>query len=433
MGKWLDGRLKSLGATPLLKLACADEATGLEDVVEPWCAALYELMPRHFSGDGSATISEGGGSAGAVAEGGKAEAALARALAAADAAADALVPCAAPSPFLVARGVASFDACVGGHAAAREICRGALRAAVVAELGGGAMAAAAADAPALHRAAGLGLFDAALSPPSPVVAVGSASGGGGDGNGNGGNGNGTGGAGGSGGGALVASFASARYLTAGGAWGGRRVVHASLAVSAQAGPSGGGGGGISSGGAPAAAAEVAEAQAVAYKVGDAVGLKCPNAAGDVASVLSCLATRAHADDAQRLATNAATSDEAEALGSAVVSLSLSRSGQAAPMPDCSGAVGRSGSSDGGSSSSWSSGGDPGPTVLDLLTWGVDLCGAVRPPLCAALAACAGEARDKARLLALALKPPPALGGSKGQSVAFDAFVAGQVLNAALKS
>ena len=36
VGKLLDKHLGELGGTRVMKLACADEATGLEDVVEPW-------------------------------------------------------------------------------------------------------------------------------------------------------------------------------------------------------------------------------------------------------------------------------------------------------------------------------------------------------------------------------------------------------------
>lgn len=42
-GKFFNKRLKELGATPFHEMGCADEATGLEDVVEPWCS---ELLPK---------------------------------------------------------------------------------------------------------------------------------------------------------------------------------------------------------------------------------------------------------------------------------------------------------------------------------------------------------------------------------------------------
>uniref|UniRef100_A0A7S2SIT6 Methionine synthase reductase n=1 Tax=Rhizochromulina marina TaxID=1034831 RepID=A0A7S2SIT6_9STRA len=50
MGKFFDTRFKDLGAKPFLALGCADEATGLEDVVEPWCAALHEKLEVVLSG-----------------------------------------------------------------------------------------------------------------------------------------------------------------------------------------------------------------------------------------------------------------------------------------------------------------------------------------------------------------------------------------------
>jgi len=42
--KWLERRLKALGVTFVMKLACADEATGLEDVVEPWLEDVVKVM-----------------------------------------------------------------------------------------------------------------------------------------------------------------------------------------------------------------------------------------------------------------------------------------------------------------------------------------------------------------------------------------------------
>eukprot|EP00339_Tiarina_fusa_P014082 CAMPEP_0117005490 /NCGR_PEP_ID=MMETSP0472-20121206/6086_1 /TAXON_ID=693140 ORGANISM="Tiarina fusus, Strain LIS" /NCGR_SAMPLE_ID=MMETSP0472 /ASSEMBLY_ACC=CAM_ASM_000603 /LENGTH=419 /DNA_ID=CAMNT_0004706743 /DNA_START=47 /DNA_END=1303 /DNA_ORIENTATION=- len=41
VGHLLDKRLKELGGTRAKKLACADEATGLEDVVEPWLETIF--------------------------------------------------------------------------------------------------------------------------------------------------------------------------------------------------------------------------------------------------------------------------------------------------------------------------------------------------------------------------------------------------------
>merc|ERR1712003_489856 len=42
MGKVVDKKMKELGAISAKKLACADEATGLEDVVEPWTATVLK-------------------------------------------------------------------------------------------------------------------------------------------------------------------------------------------------------------------------------------------------------------------------------------------------------------------------------------------------------------------------------------------------------
>jgi sulfite reductase alpha subunit-like flavoprotein len=43
-GKVLDKKLAELGGTRLLPLACADEATGLEDVVEPWTETVLKML-----------------------------------------------------------------------------------------------------------------------------------------------------------------------------------------------------------------------------------------------------------------------------------------------------------------------------------------------------------------------------------------------------
>jgi sulfite reductase alpha subunit-like flavoprotein len=44
VGKLLDKKISELGGARLVPLACADEATGLEDVVEPWTDTVLQLM-----------------------------------------------------------------------------------------------------------------------------------------------------------------------------------------------------------------------------------------------------------------------------------------------------------------------------------------------------------------------------------------------------
>lgn len=51
-GKWMNQRLKELGASPFLRLGCADEGTGLEDVVEPWCADLKAALLQKLANGG---------------------------------------------------------------------------------------------------------------------------------------------------------------------------------------------------------------------------------------------------------------------------------------------------------------------------------------------------------------------------------------------
>jgi len=46
MGKNLHNRLTQLGGESFYDLGCADEATGLEDVVEPWVVGLWEALER---------------------------------------------------------------------------------------------------------------------------------------------------------------------------------------------------------------------------------------------------------------------------------------------------------------------------------------------------------------------------------------------------
>jgi len=44
MGKSIDKRLDELGGTRVLPLECADEATGLEEPVERWKAAIFDKL-----------------------------------------------------------------------------------------------------------------------------------------------------------------------------------------------------------------------------------------------------------------------------------------------------------------------------------------------------------------------------------------------------
>jgi sulfite reductase alpha subunit-like flavoprotein len=44
MGKNLDKRLKELGAEQIIELHCADEAIGLEEVVEQFKIKLFEIF-----------------------------------------------------------------------------------------------------------------------------------------------------------------------------------------------------------------------------------------------------------------------------------------------------------------------------------------------------------------------------------------------------
>jgi sulfite reductase alpha subunit-like flavoprotein len=54
VGKNLDRRFEQLGATRVLPLTCADEGTGLADVVEPWKAGIWEKLTRVLSEGASA-------------------------------------------------------------------------------------------------------------------------------------------------------------------------------------------------------------------------------------------------------------------------------------------------------------------------------------------------------------------------------------------
>lgn len=140
-GKWLASRFKALGGTPFVPLGCADEGTGLEDVVEPWCGDLKASLLQKLSAKGapaSATADASPAPAVAPAAAAVVEAAAVLAQPVASAAAvDRPVPA-----LLVARGLQPFGVAVGGAAAAAAAC-----------------AAAASLPPArLHKAAGVGLY-----------------------------------------------------------------------------------------------------------------------------------------------------------------------------------------------------------------------------------------------------------------------------------
>ncbi|KAG7338441.1 bifunctional P450:NADPH-P450 reductase 1 [Nitzschia inconspicua] len=55
MGKLLDKKMEELGATRVQPLACADEATGLEDVVEPWLESVVARVASSCLGDSNAS------------------------------------------------------------------------------------------------------------------------------------------------------------------------------------------------------------------------------------------------------------------------------------------------------------------------------------------------------------------------------------------
>lgn len=46
MGKSMDKRLEEIGASRFHKLGCADEATGLEETVEPWIGELWNKLQQ---------------------------------------------------------------------------------------------------------------------------------------------------------------------------------------------------------------------------------------------------------------------------------------------------------------------------------------------------------------------------------------------------
>jgi len=52
MGKSIDKRLHELGGSRVMPVACADEATGLEEVVNPWLESATALVKKaHSSGE----------------------------------------------------------------------------------------------------------------------------------------------------------------------------------------------------------------------------------------------------------------------------------------------------------------------------------------------------------------------------------------------
>ncbi len=51
MGKSIDTRLKDLGGNRLLPVGCADEATGLEQVVDPWMDSIIEIVKQQLCSD----------------------------------------------------------------------------------------------------------------------------------------------------------------------------------------------------------------------------------------------------------------------------------------------------------------------------------------------------------------------------------------------
>jgi len=50
MGKSIDTRLHDLGGHRLLPVGCADEATGLEEVVDPWLDSAFDAIKKIVSG-----------------------------------------------------------------------------------------------------------------------------------------------------------------------------------------------------------------------------------------------------------------------------------------------------------------------------------------------------------------------------------------------
>jgi sulfite reductase alpha subunit-like flavoprotein len=55
MGKSIDKRLGELGGNRVLSLACADEATNLEETVEAWKVEFFELIKKLHQPSSSTT------------------------------------------------------------------------------------------------------------------------------------------------------------------------------------------------------------------------------------------------------------------------------------------------------------------------------------------------------------------------------------------
>ncbi|CAN0050563.1 unnamed protein product, partial [Ectocarpus sp. 8 AP-2014] len=80
MGKSLDKRFRELGAAPFHSPAFADEATNMEETIEPWLALLYPALRASILGAAGGVNAAGG----AGAEGAPAAAATAASTKAAD-------------------------------------------------------------------------------------------------------------------------------------------------------------------------------------------------------------------------------------------------------------------------------------------------------------------------------------------------------------
>jgi sulfite reductase alpha subunit-like flavoprotein len=56
MGKSIDKRLEELGGVRLFPLRCADEATGLEEVVEQWKIDIMEVLHKAHAAPAAAAV-----------------------------------------------------------------------------------------------------------------------------------------------------------------------------------------------------------------------------------------------------------------------------------------------------------------------------------------------------------------------------------------
>ena len=290
MGRWLDERLDGLGAKRFRPLGCADEATGLEDVVEPWCEALYPAVLKAIESGGAFGGGAEDSAPAAVSVGGAAEGvdtAVSAAPAAPAAPAAAVAPslvkvrCVRPlSEFVAAETLAEVDEAVG-------LAKG-----------------------RLHKSTGLGLYDvvfaappaaSAYDPASTLASSASAANNGSE--------------------AeeyddddekeFVAEVVAARYLTKGGKASDRRVVEATIVLNNAS----------------------SSASSLSYCVGDAVGLQCPNAPEEVEAVLYHL-RRAHA-----ASTTTGGSFFATHGGDAAVKLIYAKGGAPAPLFVAGGGLG----------------------------------------------------------------------------------------------